>query len=562
MVGCPGCGSKLVFDIKTQQMKCSYCGKFYLVSQVSERSKNAEEHKESADYAPQPAGYPDYFGQDEFGDEFSHIGESAPVNDKEMQVTVFTCSQCGAEIVADADEAVTWCSYCGSPATLRSRLSRIRKPDKVIPFKVTKEECVARYLAVARKQIYAPSDLIRMGKAESFRGIYMPFWTYDVDRDGEYRFPGMTVETVGNTQVTTRYMASGHLNSHHEGLSHDASLTFDDYVSEQIIPFMEKDAVPFDECYMNGFYANAADQKDTEYRSKILSMEGDLIMNHAKWQFRSIGLQESQAKSQLSDYGAYKVKTKAELEMDPVWFLSYRRGDRVSYATVNGQMGRLYADFPASPAKFFLFSLISAIPVFLLLNLMLTAAPSFVLFLAVIAAFAASSMFKSEIEDIFAKQCHIKPDPKTDKMKIVKKVLSGIGTALLIIVFASIELLPDILSAGSELSGVFRAEYLYIIVAAVILIVLGVRFFKMKNKYMSLSNVWMNLSNGLYFLVSAVSLVIFIARPADDWIYYIIAFAAAGIVALSVTNLIRSYNILSTQKPKQFSRSGGDDDAA
>lgn len=562
MVGCPGCGSKLVFDIKTQQMKCSYCGKFYLVSQVSERSKNAEEHTEATDYDPMSADNPEYFGQDEFGDEFSHIGAHVPMNEKEMVVTVFTCSQCGAEIVADSDEAVTWCSYCGSPATLQSRLSRIRKPDRVIPFKVTKEECIARYLAVARKQIYAPSDLIRAGKAESFRGIYMPFWTYEVDRDGEYRFPGMTVDTVGNTQTTTRYMASGHLNSHHEGLSHDASLTFDDYVSEQIIPFMEKDAEPFDECYLNGFYANAADQKDTEYRSKILSMEGDLILNHAKWQFKSIGLQENQAKSQLSDYGAYKVRTKSALEMDPVWFLSYRRGDRVSYATVNGQTGRLYADFPASPAKFFLFSLITAIPLFLLLNLMLTAAPSFVLFLAVIGAFVASSMFKSEIGEIFAKQFHIKMDAGTKKKMNIKKILSGLLSALFIGAVIMIEALPDLLSAGSELSGVFRAEYLYILVAAVFAIVLGIRFFKMKSQYMSLSNVRLNLSNGLYLLVSVLALVVFIIRPANDWVYYSIALAAAGIVALSATNLIHNYNILSTQKPKQFSRSGGDDGVA
>ena len=543
MVGCPGCGSKLVFDIASQQMKCGYCGQFYLVNQVSKRGKNADEHKDvSADTTDGP-------------DLDALISEE----DRGMEVTCFTCSQCGAEIVADSDEAVTWCSYCGSPATLKSRLTRIRRPDRVIPFKITKEDCTRRYRELARKQIYAPSALLKKGKTDSFRGIYMPFWTYAFKREGTYRFPGRTDVTVGNERITTNYMADGTLKSNYSGLSHDASLSFDDEVSEHIIPFNQNDALPFDECYLNGFYANAADQGEAEYQRKMLSMEGDLIIDIAKNELSHIGLKEKEAKDQLSDASAYQVETESKLDMFPVWFLSYKQGDRVSYGTVNGQNGKIYADFPASPVKYLLFSLLTAIPVFLFLNLVLTATPAFVLLAAVLAAMVVSGMYKQEVEEIYRKQCHVAYDKK--KMSL-KKFGSAIGTGFIFLIgICFYGGAPVVIGIFSGLSQVMGQQAVFIIIGIIALVLFVIRFFKMKDRYMALSGLRINLPNILFIAVSAVSLVIFIVNPPSDMIFYALAFAIAGIVACTVTELIRGYNILSSTKPKQFNRSGGDDNA-
>ena len=543
MVGCPGCGSKLVFDIPSQKMKCSYCGQYYLVNQVSKRGKNADEHAGLPD-ATMPA--PDL---DALIDE----------EDKGMEVTCFTCSQCGAEIVADADEAVTWCSYCGSPATLKSRLTRIRRPDRVIPFKITKEDCVSRYRDLAKKQIYAPNALLKQGKADSFRGIYMPFWTYAFKREGNYRFHGRTDITAGNQRIVTNYLADGHLKSEYSGLSHDASLSFDDEVSEHIVPYNHNDALPFDECYLNGFYANAADQNETEYRRKMLSMEGDLIIDIAKHELSHIGLQEKEAKDQLSDATAYDVETVSKLDMCPVWFLSYKQGDRVSYGTVNGQNGKIYADFPASPIKYLLFSLLTAVPLFLFLNLVLTATPSFVLLAAVLASLAVSGMYKSEIEEIYRKQFHIAFDQK--KLSL-KKVGSAIGTSIIFIIgICFYGGLPIVIEIFSGLSSLFGMKAIYIIIAIIALVLFIIRFFRMKSRFMALSGLHINLPNLMFIIVSAVSLVVFIVNPPSDMIFYALAFALAGIVACTVAELIRGYNILSSTKPKQFNRSGGDDNA-
>ena len=528
MVGCPGCGSRLVFDIKSQQMKCSYCDRLYPIAAVSKKSKNAD--------------------------------EAIMEDDGQMQVTVFTGSQCGAEIIAESDEAVTWCSYCGSPATLESRLSSIRRPDRVIPFKIGKEECVTRYRALAKKQIYAPNGMISQGKAETFRGIYMPFWTYDFTREGSYRFPGKRVETIGNDRITTNYMVSGRLKSRYEGLAHDASLTFDDEVSEKIVPFMQKDAVDFDECYLNGFYANAADQNEAEYRRKMLSYESDMIVDEATKHFPRAGILEKEAKTQLSDLKAYNIEAEESMAMYPVWFLAYRQKDRVSYATMNGQTGKLYADFPASPYKFLLFSLLTALPLFLLFNLILATSPETVLMFSLVCAFIASWMFKNEIDELFRRQCHISYNPNKKK-KSFKMILGAIGsvlvTAIMVAIYASELVVVVILAIAKFLT----MDLFNIILAAACFVFFIIRFFRMKDRYMSLTGARLNMTNMMYLAVSLGALVMFIIRPVADWYYYVVAFGAAAAVAYSVVNLIHVYNLMASRKPRQFSRSGGDDNA-
>lgn len=534
MVGCPGCGSKLVFDIATQQMKCVYCGKFYLVSEVEKRSRDAEEH--------------------------DGLQDDAIMQAQDMEVTVFTCSQCGAEIVADSDEAVTWCSYCCSPATLKSRLSRIRKPERVVPFKITKEECVERYRAIAKKQIYAPHDLLKLGKADSFRGIYMPFWSFDVRRNGEFRFPAKKVITTPNQTITTEYLAKGKLDARHEGLSHDASLSFEDAVSEKIIPYEQAGEVRFSECYLNGFYANAADQTAEDCLPQVMNMERAMIVDSAKHAFDDIGLLEDKAESQLHDKDAYTINPVPSMDMYPVWFLSYRHKDRVSYATVNGQTGKVYADFPASPFKYLLFSLLTAVPVFLFLNLFLTASPSIVMFFAMIVALCFSTMYKHEVEDIYERVFRVnysEQDRKRFNMKKLWEIVMTVFVTLLCCIHVVI-----LLIMGLKQLGFFGTDKASIIFSGACVVLFAIRFFKMRGRFMALTEVKTGLTNGLFLLASIVALVTSIVRPADDMFYYAVAYATVGIVAFSVVSLISCYNKLSSQKPKQFNRSGGDDDNA
>ena len=100
MVQCPNCGGVLKFDIASQQMKCASCASLF--------------------------------------DPYA-FGMSGAEEETEYDVTVFRCPQCGGEITSTDETAAGFCSYCGSPNVLESRVSREKRPQYIIPFKKTKQ---------------------------------------------------------------------------------------------------------------------------------------------------------------------------------------------------------------------------------------------------------------------------------------------------------------------------------------------------------------------------------------------------------------------------------------
>ena len=56
----------------------------------------------------------------------------------------------------------------------------------------------------------------------------------------------------------------------------------------------------------------------------------------------------------------------------PVWFLTYRKNDRVAYAVMNGSTGKITADLPVDSRKYLLGSIILAVPIFAVLAFLLT----------------------------------------------------------------------------------------------------------------------------------------------------------------------------------------------
>ena len=92
--------------------------------------------------------------------------------------------------------------------------------------------------------------------------------------------------------------------------------------------------------------------------------------------------------------------------MLPVWFLSYRNKDRVAYATVNGQTGKVAADIPVDSRKFFTRFLSTGYPVFLLLNLFFTIRPASTLILSAALALFASIIYFVELSEIHSQETY------------------------------------------------------------------------------------------------------------------------------------------------------------
>ena len=303
MVGCPTCGAALRFDIASQKMACDHCGNLFETQKLSDNSSRDD------------------------------------ARSSQFDSYVYICPSCGAELLTtDKNDAVGFCQYCGGASMIYEKMRQEWKPDYIIPFKVTKEDCkkayckeVRRHPFVSRK--YSKSDLI-----ESFRGIYMPYWSYRAVMSGQFRVPAQSgrQHVSLNTYEIIHYDVVGNSNL---AL---ASINFDDDISDALAPYEYRQQMPFAPGYLSGFYAESGDVSAHEYDSAInLETKDDAV---------NILVNDNAVKSCCEKLkitpNPDEVRAKVNIEsakrtLNPVWFMSYRNGKQITYATVNGQTGKV-----------------------------------------------------------------------------------------------------------------------------------------------------------------------------------------------------------------------------
>ena len=325
MIQCPNCGSNPRFDIASQMLLCPSCGSKFDVASFPEEQTGADAQTVSGDFAGQP--------------------------DK-MQVTIYTCSQCGGELMSTDTDATAFCSYCGSHQVLEERLSVQDRPKRIIPFKITKEDCKKAYASKLRRSLFAPKELHDPSYIDEFRGIYMPYWSYDFTQSGNIPFKGTKEHRDGNYRIVDYYALSVDADNAFRGISHDASTSFDDKISESLAPYDSRQTVPFSTSYLSGFYADIPDVQETTYQRESAAIAAKAFRDEVKKipDFKEYSMEDADEASIVNE-------TETRLEsastaMFPVWFLSFRKDDRVAYAAINGQTGKMTADIPVDRVRY------------------------------------------------------------------------------------------------------------------------------------------------------------------------------------------------------------------
>ena len=159
---CPNCDGELIFDPTTQQYKCEYCDSKFSQEELDKMSPEmCTEQK-----AETPSG---------------DIQDEKTGEEETQDAVVYTCPSCGAEIVTDATTAATFCYYCHNPVILGGRLEGEFLPDKVIPFEITREEAVKRFLEYVGRKKFVPKAFFSKQQIETISGVYFPYWNYQAD---------------------------------------------------------------------------------------------------------------------------------------------------------------------------------------------------------------------------------------------------------------------------------------------------------------------------------------------------------------------------------------------
>ncbi len=552
MISCLKCNGTLKYDIVTGLLVCESC---------------------NSHFAPEDA---DIAGAEE---------------NREFDATVYNCPRCGGEVISLNNQVVSNCSYCGEQVKLSSRMMKIEKPKAIIPFEITKDKCIRTFKEKMSKAPCVPDDFKSEGSLDGFRAIYMPHWVYKGEQKGDVSY--IVHERPKKNSASYYYYVNGAVDLTYEGMEHDASSSFPDSMSELLAPYDMSKMVDFAPGYYAGFYADAPD-----VASDVYKYEAECSMvNTTKALLTRMSETEGMIENYSSDVWRNVVHseiTDSYIAMLPVWFMTYRSKDRVSYITMNGQSGRMAFDIPVSKPKFLLLSAVFGLfASFFLFIFKLSNPPLCTFFLAFLAMWMVLRHRKS-IELItrkkgvssdwgenYAKVSRAKERNKKlreaakqagmedlyedvyvtaevnyssreeyirEKEEVNKKRLKRRG----VVITVAIALFYGLTEVFSGLMTVFGGKIVGFIVAAIIIAV-GV--------WMGIENIIRlteteetgNIMKGGFSVASVIICGAMIAWFPDDYIFFAIANVLVLLfISITALDIIDKHNILGTRKIPHF----------
>ena len=340
---CPACTAPLGYDAASGKLQCEFCGSSYEVAQIealmAEKEQKAEAAFEQA--AAQPSGD---------GSTWDTSGMSNDWGADAAGMKSYTCPSCSAELICDATTAATSCPYCGNPTVVPGQFSGMLKPDYVIPFKVTKEQAVAKLKEHYKGKFFLPKRFSDENSIQEIKGVYVPFWMFDGEGEGTATYDATRVEIyeIGNTEYTDTY----HFNVVRGGvvpfekIPVDGSSKMDDDYMDSIEPFDYSELKPFSTAYMPGYLADKYDVSAEECFERA-DLRAKKTVSSALFTDAAMGYEGCMVIDEYINLNRGKV----HYALLPVWMLSTEwEGKRYMFA-VNGQTGKTVGDLPMNKKK-------------------------------------------------------------------------------------------------------------------------------------------------------------------------------------------------------------------
>lgn len=317
---CSNCGGVLTYDAASRLMYCKFCGSFEEVN-----SQNISFQKEAAK-SVEFDNYEDNLNTEESMEEM-------------MECNIYHCSSCGSEIMVSTHEVSSFCAYCGQPTIIFDRVESSLKPKYIIPFSFEKSQAEGAIRERFKKSFFIPSE-IKDFKIDKLRGIYIPFWLYDIYYSDNLTIQGKVKR--GKRTVTKTFMRGGSVTF--RNLTCDASVQLNDELSRRLEPYNTRRLIPFEIGYMSGFYADRFDLSSQELRG--------VGVERAKSLFDKDMLDSVDASNKKIIHSNPTVAVnKEEYALLPAWFLTFRYKERPYTVLVNGQTGKIVSSLPVSKGK-------------------------------------------------------------------------------------------------------------------------------------------------------------------------------------------------------------------
>lgn len=326
---CPACGAPILYNPKLNKWKCDYCKSVFTLEEMK-KYNNASSEKNN------------------IKEDKSLSKEELKKENDNAKYVEYNCKDCGAKIIADEQTASTFCIYCGNTAILKEKLSGKFAPDLIIPFKNVKEDAVKSFKSINKGKPLMPNFFNDEKNIEKIRGVYIPFWLYDIKVSGELDATTTTSSswTVGDTVYTKTdtYRIDREGEMVFNKVPTDGSTRFDNDIMNTIEPFVYSELEEYNHAYLSGFLAEKYDVDDTvsfnDASERSLNSTRDEIKNDMGMGIKAIV--NDTLKSE-------KLSTKYALL--PVWMINVKYKDKYYTFAMNGQTGEFVGNIPIDTKK-------------------------------------------------------------------------------------------------------------------------------------------------------------------------------------------------------------------
>ena len=323
---CPCCGAPLSFNGGSSKLECASCGNSFEPETLDMMGESGSSEKIT----------------------FEHPEENFQPGDEGMQT--YICKNCGAELMTEDTTTATECPYCGSPTVLPNRLESGVKPEKVIPFVVTKEQAQQQFNDYFKGKKLMPNVFLNSrNRISEMRRLFVPYWLFDCDAyaDITYNAEKETTERDGDWEITrTRhYFVRRRGGLHFENIPVDGSEKLDDKITESLEPYDMSAAIPFQSAVLAGAMADRADVDCDKCEGRAVERVENSTEQTMRDTVRGYDRVNERSKNIRTENG------KATPVLMPVWLITTEKEGKTYTFAINGQSGKLTCDVPADTKK-------------------------------------------------------------------------------------------------------------------------------------------------------------------------------------------------------------------
>lgn len=325
---CPLCGGVMDFNPKAGNLKCPYCDYEEAINVLAETQKKAKEM--------------DFY-------EAEHIANR---NWGIKTKTVF-CKSCGGESIYDALQTSAICPFCGSNQVMDANEQDTIAPGGVVPFFISNKDASELFHKWIKRRWFCPKLAKDSAKPKNFKGIYLPYWTFDADTfstyQGEFGIVHTRRDRNGNSRTQTNWhKTSGTYSEFINDALVLASKNHDMATLQKLEPFDTENNKVYKPEYIAGFIAErySLGLKDA-WSKAIVSMKEKLtrhISDEIRIEHRADRVRNVKLGTDFSNI-TYKYL------LLPVWISNFKYNDKVFQFMVNGQTGKVAGKTPVSIPK-------------------------------------------------------------------------------------------------------------------------------------------------------------------------------------------------------------------